>query len=321
MFVVGSHSFCQILYVRTLNERCQTTSLRLKSSSCTGKLDRLQLFSYQNPTKAFLDHPAFHSVQSHRLKQRKRFQPYSRVHWFESRDSSMKFCIESWPRVGWIAPYRVTLYADDATGLSPEEVFGVLELLLGGFKLTLVEIAFDFEGTLVDRKFVRRFGLFGRSRPTPPGTKADYWGTRKGAKFVKCYSKSEIGKFRLELELRARFLRRHRIKDPYDFQNLAQLLPHRHIWFAKIDDLKLIDHLRRRGVIGEEVISICQRLDPLKRHIHAALSHLRRNVRLNNVRRVLTPLRANRLVREALAKWSANWARPRHALDESSEKK
>jgi hypothetical protein len=60
----------------------------------------------------------------------------------------MKFCIESQRRVGWIAPYRVTLIADDKIGLLPGQVFSVLELLPGRFKLTLVEIAFDFQGGL-----------------------------------------------------------------------------------------------------------------------------------------------------------------------------
>jgi hypothetical protein len=251
----------------------------------------------------------------------KRPQPYTRAHWFGRRSSDMKFSIESKPRERWMAPFRVTLYADDKSGLLPEEVSAVLELLLAGFKLTLVEIAFDFEGTKVDRKFVRRYGLFGKSRPTRSGKLTDYWGTRRGSKHVKSYWKPEIGKFRLELELHSRFLRRHQIRDPFDFPNLAQLLPRHHIWFVRIDDLKVIGHLRRRGFTGEEVIRICQRLDPLKRDICAALSHLRRNVHLKNVRRFVTPLRTNRLVREALKKWSAHWAKPQHALDERSGEK
>lgn len=60
----------------------------------------------------------------------------------------MKLCIESQPRVGWIPPYRITLIADDKMGLLPEEVFAVLEMLANGFKLTLVEIAFDFKEDL-----------------------------------------------------------------------------------------------------------------------------------------------------------------------------
>ena len=285
------------------------------------KLDRLRLSLAQNPTEAFLDHPVFHSLGGHRLKKSDRFQPYTQAHWFEHRTSGMKFSIESKPPMRWIPPYRITLFGDDKTGLLPEEVFGVLELLVGGFKLTLVEIALDFEGTKVNRSYIRRYGLFGRSQPKPSGKVTDYWGTRKGSKLAKSYWKSEIGRFRLELELRSRFLRRHNIEDPYDFQEFAQMLPRHHVWFTRIDDLKLIDHLRRRGLTGEEIIRICRHVDALKKSIHAALSYLHRKVRINNVRRVLTPLRTNQLVRGAFTKFSADWPEFEHAPDEGSGRK
>jgi hypothetical protein len=41
----------------------------------------------------------------------------------------MKFCVESKPRKPWLAPYRVTMFADDKSGFQPEEVFAVLELV------------------------------------------------------------------------------------------------------------------------------------------------------------------------------------------------
>lgn len=220
----------------------------------------------------------------------------------------MKFLIEAKPLLRWMPPYRVTLFADDDTGLLPEEVFAVLEHLLSGFKLTLVEVALDFDGEKIDRKYIRRHCLPGRSQPKPSRHETDYWGTAKGSKLVKSYWKPEIRRFRLELELRSRFLRLHKIKDPYDFETFAQLIPHNHVWFARIDDLKLVALLRRRGLTGEEIIHICQQVDQRKRSIHAALSYLRRKVRIANARRVLTPLRTNQLVRDGLEHWSALWA-------------
>lgn len=205
-------------------------------------------------------------------------------------------------------PYRITLFADDETGLLPEEVFAVLEHLLSGFKLTLVEVALDFDGEKIDRTYIRRHCLPGRSQPKPSRHETDYWGTPRGSKLVKAYWKKEIRRFRLELELRSRFLRRHKIKDPYDFETFAQLIPHDHIRFAKIDDLKLVALLRRRRFTADEILDVCREVNRRKKSIHAALSYLRRKVHITNARRVLTPLRTNQLVREGLEHWSALWA-------------
>jgi hypothetical protein len=160
-----------------------------------------------------------------------------------------------------------------------------------------------------DRNYVRRYGLFGRSRPAPSTNEADHWGTRSGTKYVKSYDKPEIDALRVELELRSRFLRQHEIKDPYDFPKLTSLLPRKNIYFAKIDDLKLIDHLRRRGFSGEEIIRICRRVDSLKPNLYAALFYLRRKVHLTNVSRLLTSLRTNQAIREALGTWAEQWAK------------
>jgi hypothetical protein len=110
------------------------------------------------------------------------------VHWFESRTSGTKFLIESERREAWLLPYRLTLYADDRTGLPPDEVFSVLEVL-PDFRMTLVEVAFDFAPDQVNRRFVRDHALFGKSRPAEPYNGTDYWGTRTGAKRVQAYVK------------------------------------------------------------------------------------------------------------------------------------
>jgi hypothetical protein len=100
----------------------------------------------------------------------------------------MKMLIESEPREAWLPPYRVTLYADDRTGLLPDEVFAVLEVL-PGFKLTLLELAFDFPVGKMTRKFVREQALFGKSRPVPSNNGTNYFGTRRGSKRVQVYEK------------------------------------------------------------------------------------------------------------------------------------
>jgi len=70
----------------------------------------------------------------------------------------------------------------------PDEVFTVLEVL-PDFKLTLLELAFDFPVGEMNRKFVREHTLFGKSRPVPSNNGTDYFGTRRGSKRVQIYEK------------------------------------------------------------------------------------------------------------------------------------
>jgi len=157
---------------------------------CVAKLDRLQFYCDQDPTPGLRGNPGFKSKPGHRIKPPTdgRFQAYGYVHWFESHTSGMKFLIESARREGWLPPYRLTLYADDATGLLPHEVLGVLELLQD-FQMTTLELAFDFPIGNVTRKFVREHALFGKSRPAPSNNGTDYLGTRRGSKRVQIYEK------------------------------------------------------------------------------------------------------------------------------------
>ena len=59
----------------------------------------------------------------------------------------MKFCLESHPREAWLPSHRISLFADDQSGLLPAEVFAVLESL-PHFKMTMIELAFDFTEVL-----------------------------------------------------------------------------------------------------------------------------------------------------------------------------
>ena len=168
----------------------RSDSTSYAARSCVVKLDRLQGYSNRNPTRQVQAIPGLKSVTAHRVARPAdgRFQAYGRVRWFQSTTSRLKMLIESEPREAWLPPYRVTLYADDRTGLLPDEVFAVLEVL-PGFKLTLLELAFDFPVGKMTRKFVREQALFGKSRPVPSNNGTNYFGTRRGSKRVQVYEK------------------------------------------------------------------------------------------------------------------------------------
>ena len=167
----------------------------MESEECVVRLDRLQLYTEIDPAPILKLHPDFKSEKAHTLKPPKagEFRAYDRVHWFYSRTSKMKFVIESKLRKPFMPqPYRITLYADDRTGLLMEEVFSILEVL-PSFHLTLVELAFDFRRDLVNRRFVKRHALFGKTEPTPSVNSTDYWGSRKQSKRVQSYKKEIEG--------------------------------------------------------------------------------------------------------------------------------
>jgi len=123
----------------------ETQARLAPGTQCVVRLDRLQLVCIENPRPALRDIPGFVRGCSRRIKRRPRttFQPYGRAQWFWSEKSGMKFAIECEPLHPWIAPYRLTLIADDRSGLGPREVFRIIELL-PKFKLTTLELALDF---------------------------------------------------------------------------------------------------------------------------------------------------------------------------------
>jgi len=104
----------------------------------------------------------------------------------------MKSLVESDRREAWLPSYRLTLYADDRTGLLPDQVFGILELL-PDFRMTMLEVAFDFPAEEMDRKFAREHALFGKSQPAPSVGETNYAGTRRGSKRVQIYEKEIEG--------------------------------------------------------------------------------------------------------------------------------
>jgi hypothetical protein len=158
--------------------------------ACLAKLDRMQGYSHSNPTAALRRVPGFKAGRGHRIKPPagERFQPYGYVQWFENQTSAMKFLVESKRREAWLPPYRLTLYGDDRSGLSPGEAFSVLEVL-HDFHMTMLELAFDFAPNHIDRNFVRNHALFGKSQPVPSIGTSDYWGSRRGTKRAQSYFK------------------------------------------------------------------------------------------------------------------------------------
>jgi hypothetical protein len=118
-------------------------------------------------------------------------------------------------------------------------------------------------------------------------------------------NKSEV--FRVELELRSRFLRHYEIKDPYDFQKLVGILPERHIYFARFNEKKLVARLRVMGLSARRALEILEDVHLLEGDAWSTLNFLRQELQMKNTRRLLDPLDTNDMVLDALRKWAAMW--------------
>jgi hypothetical protein len=210
--------------------------------------------------------------------------------------------------------YRIVIEPRDDSGLQAQDLTLILGLLTAP-KIQLAEVAFDFPfGSVVDTEFVENHGVFGKSNPRRVGRIPAYdsWGSRKSAKLVKSYFKAEISAHRVELEVHAPDLRRYGINDAFGFQKFAKILPGHHIFFGKLNHPALVRQLVRDGFSPEQIRAIRNKVRNLEWNLSAALSYLRKDVGLTNVRRILTPLNdVNLVVRQGLEKCLAQWpARP-----------
>lgn len=237
---------------------------------------------------------------------------------FVTTTSIEKMNIESERQSGRLANFKITMIAKDASGIQLSDVLKVLALVENPL-VTLLELAWDFgPKSGVDGAYVRQHALFGKSKRNQVGVYFgwDSWGSRKGAKFVRSYFKGNLGVHRVELQLNQRWLvhKRHRIHSIHDFRRLVGLLPEHHIFFAQLDEEKLIARLRQNKFSAERVAQILDQLSDHEHDLLATLSYLHRRLNLKNVRRLLIPLPENSLVLGALKKWAAKWPKaPRSA--------
>jgi hypothetical protein len=159
----------------------------------------------------------------------------------------------------------------------------------------------------MNRGQVRLHALFGKTRPAASVNGTDYWGSRKGMKRVQCYFKKEIQAFRVELEMRPRFLRYYRIKDPFDFHRLVQVLPGHHIYFGRFSEEKLVKRLRHMGFSERRRRNVLRMVAAMKGDLWPILNYLRQEVGLKNTRRLLESVPTNQVVLQALQEWAAKW--------------
>jgi hypothetical protein len=278
------------------------------------RLDRLRVVSWaeQGGRKLPLI-PGFTTVKDHRLRPKGVSPIYDRVRTLRSLTSETEVSWQYQRNRGWVKPWRITWVADDRTGITPTDILRIVKRCKF-FRFLLVELAFDFDSALgINRTFVKRHGLFGKSRRRTDlgGPGQLRYGARKSGKLIRCYWKPQVNGFRVELELHSRLLSKGRLKKEQNFnfkdvpnRILPDVFPD-HIQFVRFCWEALAKYLTRRfGQQGEEILEQA-RAEALV-SLSSATQFLRRK-RVNNVHRFFVPMRINKAIDAALTKWQVDF--------------
>jgi hypothetical protein len=262
-------------------------------------VDRVQLVSWapsgQKPP--VLD--GFKVTRDSFVRSQTRIKTYARCKQYQSRENDTKIYWQYYRLKSWLKPWKITMVADDKTGLSRDEIEGVLSHCRF-YRFLIIEVAIDFIFSMgVDQDFVRRHALFGKSRRAPRNDNSVlYWGGRKCDKFVRCYQKRERARDRVEVECHSKLLAKEQISTLDDFDGLPDAIYPKNLRFVDVNWHRLDGHLKRKSH-GRALIAGARRRA-------SSLTRLRRYLRRNgivNFHRFLVPHSINEKIDRALTRW------------------
>src|SRR5713101_2174847 len=169
-------------------------------AKCVVRLDRLQIVADARYGERKLPTvEGYQVVRDSFVRCQTRTVTYARCRQLRHRSSETQVFWQYRKQKGWLRPWKITFVPNDRTGLLRKDMDPILAHCRD-HRLLLVELAFDFNiKTGLDRDFVRRRGVFGKSRlRNDIGNGRDvYYGSRKSIKFVRCYQKSAVNGFRI----------------------------------------------------------------------------------------------------------------------------
>jgi len=130
-------------------------------SNLTARLDRIQLIAWPGKTPPSID--GFELKWDRWVKRQTTVSTYARSRYLQSLTNDAKVYWQYQPLQGWLKPWRITIIADDVSGLTRNEIGQILKLCQF-YRLLLVEVAIDFSpSTGVNKHFVRQHAIFGKS--------------------------------------------------------------------------------------------------------------------------------------------------------------
>jgi len=273
---------------------------------CTAKLDRVRVvggfrWPAQLPTVRH-----FTTVTDSFVRGQTTVRTYLRCRRLIHPERGTQVYWQYWPQHCWLKPWRITIVADDVRGLWMGDLEPFVRLC-DLYSIPLLELAIDFQAcTGIDKTFVRRHGVFGKSRPRLDRGGGDQlrYGTRQSDKLVRAYAKPSVGAFRIELETHSRILRRAAISDVKDAPALARFLIPTHFEFAELEWPNLRRHLLLKfGRLGSELFAATE---THAHSLHRALGFLRR-AGVRNVHRFLRIRPETNLAKAAIERWAAEF--------------
>ncbi len=263
------------------------------------RIDRVQFVSWARPGWRPPTLQGFKVTRDSFVRSETSLKTYARCRQYQSTTNDTKIYWQYERQHSWLKPWKVTVVADDKTGLSYEEIDAVIRHCRF-YRFLTIEVAIDFRpSTGVGRKFVRRHAIFGKSRRVKKHKhRGLYWGGRKCGKLVRCYYKKPLRFYRVELELHSRFLSDEDIKRLDDVDAVAVIIHPQHFQFVDVDWERLKQYLSRKQH-GRTLLAGARRRA-------ASLSRLRRYLRrhgIKNFHRFLVPLPINEKINRAFTRW------------------
>jgi hypothetical protein len=128
------------------------------------QLDRVQILSWAPPGRKPPQLKAYKIVSDWFVRCQTTTATYARSRQYQSLTDDTKIFWQYQRLKGWLKPWKITIVADDKTGLSYEQIRHVLKHCRY-YRFLIIEIAVDFyPSSGVNNRFVRQHALFGKSR-------------------------------------------------------------------------------------------------------------------------------------------------------------
>lgn len=292
---------------------CAATAMRAMQANRGGdrntklrqvRLDRVQ-FLAEMRTSQLPAIPGFRVERDCFVRRRISISTYRRVRTCKNHRTGTKLFIQYRPACPWLCAVKITAIGDDRQGLRRPELRTLFNCFVGA-RLLLIEVAVDFlQVSGVDCRFVSRHAVFGKSRPRASSYPDSLrLGSRKSDTLIRCYPKSSVSAYRVEMELHSSWLRRKNVQNLEDLRRLPDLLHPSHVKFVRIDWQHLRHYLRRRGLPARIIL---QQARARSKSIYAVIDYLRRQVGLVNTDRFLRLIPQDREIYSALMRWALQW--------------
>lgn len=142
----------------------QETCVEVNMRDITARLDRVQIVSWAPHGRPPPMLKCYAVTADSFVRCQTTTSTYARCRQYKSLIRGTKIYWQYSRQKGWLEPWKITIVADDESGLSFDEIDQVLKHC-HYYRFLLIEIAIDFSpATAVNNNFIRAHAVFGKSR-------------------------------------------------------------------------------------------------------------------------------------------------------------